>query len=153
MVVAVKHSQGWCPHPVLRKAFTKKDGSCPICGPHPNCRPLSMRERIERNSIPEPNTGCWIWLAWLEPDGYGALTVSRGSNRKKKRLAAHRESYKAFVGPIAQGLTIDHLCMNKWCVNPDHLETVTRGENARRGGRKVCCKCGHVEIQRHRDDK
>ena len=70
--------------------------------------------------------GCWHWIGHLR-SGYGRLMVN-GSF-----ISAHRMSYEHFVGPIPDGLEIDHLCRNRSCVNPDHLEPVTRTENIRRG--------------------
>ncbi len=78
-----------------------------------------------RNAAPhfEVNEdGCWEWLHAIQVRGYGVL---RG------RLA-HRVIYEAVRGPIPEGLQIDHLCENKRCVNPWHLEAVTLQENLRR---------------------
>lgn len=68
-------------------------------------------------------TGCWIWRAGMGAAGYG-MNNSR---------AAHRVMYERHKGPIPDGLVLDHLCRNPPCVNPDHLEPVTPGENTRRG--------------------
>lgn len=69
---------------------------------------------------------CWLWIGDISAKGYGRF--SRNKNRSK----AHRWSYEHFIGPIPEGLTIDHLCMVKCCVNPEHLEAVTAEENTRR---------------------
>jgi hypothetical protein len=70
---------------------------------------------------------CWHWLASVTPDGYGHF-------RLNGRIAkAHRVAWEFLVGPIPAGLTLDHLCRNRSCVNPDHLEPVDRRENIRRG--------------------
>lgn len=66
--------------------------------------------------------GCWEWTGHIDSNGYG----------KASRGWAHRLSYEAFVAPIPEGLEIDHLCRNRRCVNPEHLETVSRAENLRR---------------------
>lgn len=83
---------------------------------------------------------CWTWLGRQDGKGYG-----RYQNR-----AAHRVTYELLVGPIPDGLHIDHLCRNPGCVNPGHMEPVTLVENARRGygysarnARKTHCKYGH----------
>lgn len=73
--------------------------------------------------------GCWEWTASKNPAGYGQISTGRGQPPAK----AHRVLYELLVGPIPEGLTIDHLCRNRGCVNPSHLEPVTRGENVRRG--------------------
>jgi hypothetical protein len=94
---------------------------------------------------PEPNSGCWLWTAGLNGEGYGAINVA-GQIRP-----AHRVAYELFRGPIPEGLTLDHLCRVRCCVNPDHLEPVTRKENTLRGigasavhARKTHCKHGHA---------
>lgn len=77
----------------------------------------------------EPS-GCWRWTAAICPiTGYGKFHVGEG----RSIANAHRFGYLMLVGPIEDDLTLDHLCRNRWCVNPDHLEQVTRGENVRRG--------------------
>lgn len=74
--------------------------------------------------------GCWLWLGSLSGP-YGKVNLPKGSPTKS--VAAHRASYQHLVGPIPEGLTLDHLCMNKRCINPAHLEPVTQRENLRRG--------------------
>lgn len=83
--------------------------------------------------------GCWVWRAARNNECYG---VFGGEN-------AHRTAYRWFVGPIEPGFHIDHLCRHRWCVNPAHLESVSRGENYRRGWRSNAfdelgyCQRGH----------
>lgn len=81
---------------------------------------------------------CWTWLGKVSPAGYG-----RGGRFVGERVP-HRAAYRLLVGPIPDGLTIDHLCRNTRCVNPAHLEPVTLAENIRRAAAtKTHCPSGH----------
>jgi len=87
--------------------------------------------------------GCWIWTA-AKTNGYGVVSIAGRLRR------AHRVVYEALVGPIPAGLEIDHLCRNRACVNPAHLEPVTGTENILRStspsathARQTHCKLGH----------
>lgn len=71
--------------------------------------------------------GCWEWQGWLTPEGYGYIGLDG------RTVPVHRYSYELLVRPIAEGLTIDHLCRNRRCVNPNHLEPVTERVNTLRG--------------------
>ena len=88
--------------------------------------PLSL-EYFWEHSIPEPNSGCWIWLGTANQWGYGRV------QRLGKRTVAHRASYELACGPVPEGLELDHKCRVRLCVNPAHLEPVTRLENIMRG--------------------
>lgn len=82
----------------------------------------------------EKSNGCWIWRGIVKPDGYGQFS----------RTGAHRVAYMLSVGPIPDGLEIDHLCFQILCVRPDHLEAVTHAENKRRRyARQTGCHRGH----------
>ncbi len=70
--------------------------------------------------------GCWEWTAWITDKGYGQFQYGG------RMMGAHRFSYQLVKGEILH--TIDHLCRNRRCVNPNHLEDVTQKENVRRGG-------------------
>lgn len=69
---------------------------------------------------------CWVWRGF-KVKGYGRASV-RG-----RKVVAHRAVYEEVVGPVPEGLVVDHLCGVPACVNPEHLEAVTREENCRRG--------------------
>lgn len=87
----------------------------------------------------EKGDDCWTWLGRRGGGNarYGVLGVNY------RRVYAHRFSYELLVGPIPDGLTIDHLCRNTLCVNPDHLEPVTLQENIRRANiLHPCSVCG-----------
>lgn len=79
----------------------------------------------------EKTSGCWFWQGWLKHNGYGMFDVAKGIKRQ-----AHRIAYELCVGPIADGMTIDHIkdvCTSRACVRPDHLRQMTRGENVLAG--------------------
>ena len=87
-------------------------------------------------------SGCWNWTG-TRYYGYGYLRPGNG----RPPVRAHRWSYQRWVGPIPAGLELDHLCRNKACVNPAHLEPVTHRENLRRSpiasGARTACPQGH----------
>lgn len=70
--------------------------------------------------------GCWLWTAGTDGKGYGKFHLDGRARR------AHRVSYEWTIGPIPPGLTLDHLCRNRACVRPSHLEPVGQAENTRR---------------------
>jgi hypothetical protein len=102
-----------------------------------------LPESIWRRAYEAPD-GCWQMKVSLSEWGYGRI------KHEGRQVMVHRLAYEAFVGPIPEGLVIDHLCRNRGCINPDHLEAVTESENIRRGtsptaanARKTHCKHGH----------
>lgn len=81
---------------------------------------------------------CWLWTANKSSAGYGYCWV------KGFGIPTHRVAYELFVGPIPEGLELDHLCENRHCCNPQHLEPVTHKENMRRWSERMThCRNGH----------
>ena len=98
--------------------------------------------KVERKTISD----CWNWTGPIMPNGYAQF---RTRNPRGKQYS-HRFAYEFFFGAISKGLTLDHLCRNRRCCNPFHLEPVTIQENLRRGNgagatnaRKTHCNKGH----------
>ena len=87
--------------------------------------PSSLPQRIQAKVAVD--SSCWQWKACILDTGYGQVRADG-----KSRLA-HRVIYEALIGPIPSGLTIDHLCRNRSCVNPEHMEIVTQRTNTLRG--------------------
>lgn len=105
---------------------------------------VSPRNRLLSKAV-AGHGGCLVWTARLNHEGYGRFWL-RG-----KQVQAHRAAYELLVGPIPDGLQIDHGCRNRRCINPHHLEPVTARENVMRGNTpaaenaaKTACLRGHV---------
>jgi hypothetical protein len=94
---------------------------------------------------PEPNSGCWLWAASVNAAGYGQFSIpaQRDGIWKNKTHRAHKYLYEQLVGPVPAGLDLDHKCRVRSCVNPDHLEPVTRSENVRRGLSPIQLRARH----------
>jgi hypothetical protein len=97
----------------------------------------------------ERTDGCWNWTGYVEPKGYGRFSPMSGRDPNKRSFQAHRYAYEMVIGPIPEGLEIDHLCRNRRCIRPEHLEAVTHLENLERGETRVArkfdthCQRGH----------
>jgi len=95
-----------------------------------------MIDEIRANAVHEPNTGCLIFVGPWQSRGYGIF----------RKCLVHRVIFEAERGEIPEGMTVDHRCKVKACINPDHLEVVTRAENTIRahdGVRWRACHRGH----------
>ena len=84
-------------------------------------------ERVEKVAL----TGCWVWRGTIARTRYGVWSYWKDG--KTHTTYAHRFAYELTVGPIPEGLVLDHLCLNRTCCNPEHLDPVTQAENYRRG--------------------
>ncbi len=90
-------------------------------------------------------SGCWLWTGPTNRDGYAHNLAINGD-----RYLPHRLMFSWFKWDIPPGLTIDHVCKQKTCMNPDHMEPVTGGENVRRALKVAYCKRGHAQTPENR---
>jgi hypothetical protein len=111
----------------------------------------SLEERI---LLYTDRTGdCWVWTGCTDWGGYGHIQLEKRTQR------VHRVAYEVWVGPIPEGMTVDHLCFNTSCIRPSHLRLLTRSENSRnqRSAFKTHCVNGHeytdentlIEVKQH----
>lgn len=87
--------------------------------------PVPLRTRFERKYIPDPNSGCWMWIGTVDGRGYGAIKDG------KKMRRATRVSWELYRGAFDTNLRLLHKCDNPLCVNPDHLLLGTNWDNTR----------------------
>lgn len=117
-----KAKRGWCNSHYQRWRASGNPGSGPVNAPN---RPDHERfwEKVDRTG------DCWVYTGSLSEKGYGIFW----SNAENRTMRAHRFAFEDQVGPIPDGLQLDHLCRNPACCRPSHLEVVTPAENTRRG--------------------
>lgn len=115
----------------------------------PGPKPQIVEARFDKQWIPEPNSGCWLWIGALDAYGYGAFAIKIDGKWGMRK--AHRIAYERFVGPIPDNLEPDHLCRTKCCINPSHLDPVSGRVNTLRSdgvtaknSRKTHCNEGHA---------
>lgn len=133
------YSRGWC---MAHYGRWRRNGD-PMGGRATNFRGMTVADRLAaRTTVDE--SGCWIISGVTDRNSYGRIKTDG------RDLMAHRVAYELHVGPIPPGLVIDHICRNRACVNPDHLEPVTFRTNVLRGvgptavnANKVLCNRGH----------
>ena len=113
----------------------------------------SELERFEKKYIPEPNSGCWLWIAFRNPLGYGMFHTYRKPNQPME--LAHRVSRRLYRGEFDENLLVMHRCDNPPCVNPGHLFLGTSKDNAQDSalkGRHWDCSGsgnGRAKLSRH----
>lgn len=149
-----------CGEHCVSRADSLLDGMIRSCGclhaeysksPKGYERGKSRIERFEERYIPEPNSGCWLWLGPMNPsNGYGRFYLN-----EKEVVYAHNFSFKHHKGKIPKGLMLRHTCDIKLCVNPDHVilgtakqnsqDAVERGQH-RSGTRHGMCKLSEIEV-------
>lgn len=88
---------------------------------------VALADRLLSRTTVDPVTGCHIWNGYRNADGYGEIKVDG------VKLKVHRVAYALHVGDLQPGMVVDHLCRNRACWRPEHLEQVTNTENVRRG--------------------
>jgi hypothetical protein len=91
--------------------------------------PQRIANKIDRSAT----TGCWLWTAYTNRDGYGVAIWGSRTRKDRASKLVHRLVYELLVKPIAHGLELDHKCRVRNCVNPEHLEEVSHRENVIRG--------------------
>lgn len=95
---------------------------------------VQVAERTDR--------GCWLWPKSSASHGYGQIGWG-GKGEGRGLVLAHRLSYATFFGPIPEGMTVDHVCRERTCFNPEHLRLLTNLENARNNGNSIKTHCPH----------
>jgi hypothetical protein len=109
--------------------------------------PVALEVRLLRRRILASN-GCWEWNGTKTPRGYGNITVGSWTDGTRRVRKVHAVAYETWIGPVPDGMELDHICRNTSCFNPEHLEPVAHRVNIRRafpmGG---TFKCGHIRSE------
>lgn len=135
-----------CDNPARARGLCNKhylrawnDGTLDLVAPLPKAA-ARFWAKVDR----EGSGGCWLWTASVCHEGYGRFNAT---DIALPSTLAHRIAYEWLIGPITDGLHLDHLCRVRNCVNPEHLEPVTPAENTRRAANhnssKLYCAAGH----------
>lgn len=104
-------------------------GSCSRPSTWTEWAQVTFEERLRSKVTVVPGE-CWEWCGTVDRDGYGEISLGR---KREGKARAHRAMYELEAGPVPDGMVLDHLCRNRGCVNPEHLEPVTNRENILRG--------------------
>lgn len=130
----------------IRKIPDARDNSPPV-----ELGPLQSREisaRFAEKVRVNPLTGCWIWRAYSTKTGYAQFQAPDLNTGESRLQYAHRVAYESIHGPVPEGFELDHLCARRNCVNPAHLEPVTRKENLMRGDTLPAARAAQTHCQR-----
>ena len=90
----------------------------------------NLIDRLLKKTIPEPNSGCWLWIGGTKKEGYGQIVIRpKRPGQRRKVKSTHRVSYELLKGPIPAGMLVLHSCDMPCCINPDHLFLGTTQDN------------------------
>lgn len=113
-------------------------------------KPIQLRHAVQWLDMPNGKNGCWTWTRYKNHSGYAVMLVDVPGHWRRSARMLHRIMYEMIKGEIPKGLVLDHLCRNRACCNPAHLEPVTNRVNLLRGvgkaaenAAKTHCKYGH----------
>lgn len=134
-----------CGKEIETRADSLRNGHAKSCGCLAVDGIRSAADRVMEKITIDPLTGCWEFQGARQERGHGLIRAGSRSDGTARLAKAHRVTYEYYIGPIPAGLVLDHAeCNNPPCVNPWHLEPVTRAENTRRYARsRTHCRHGH----------